>query len=128
MAMSGLSSLSSTSLSPPIVCALCARVSTSNSAMRDLQPGLEEAGEEKRVGFSAFGEGGGGGRYSPVCQPVSLLQARAVEGYSPDTVELKGRNVPLVGQTASPAPAQGRTSLGEARPAQFVRGLEPRLI
>lgn len=55
--MPGLSSLSSTSLSPPIVCALCARVSTSNSAMRDLQPGLEEAGEEKRVGFSALGKG-----------------------------------------------------------------------
>lgn len=57
--MPGLSSLSSTSLSPPIVCALCARVSTSNSAMRDLQPGLEEAGEEKRVGFSALGKGKG---------------------------------------------------------------------
>lgn len=125
-AMPGLSSLNSTSLSSPIVSALCTSVSTSNLAMRDLQPGLEEAGKEKRVGFSVRGL-----RrliHSPVCRAVSLLQARAVEGYSPDTVELKGGNVPLVGQTASPAPAQGRRSLREARPAQLMSGLQPRLI
>lgn len=126
MAIPGLSSLNSTSLSPPIVSALCTSVSTYNSAMRDLQPGLEEAGEEKRVGFPARGRR----RLirSPVRQAVSLLQARAVEGYSPDAVELKGGNVPPVGQTASPAPAQGRRSLGEASPAQLVSGLQPRLI
>lgn len=78
----------------------------------------------RREWVSQWGQDGGW--YT--VQADSLLQARAVEGYSPDTMELKGGNVLLVGQTASPAPAEGRRSLRETRPAQLVSGLQPRLI
>lgn len=51
MTMPGCSSFSSTSLSSPIVCAICAGVSTFIVAMRDLQPGLEKQAK-RTVGFS----------------------------------------------------------------------------
>ena len=59
---------------------------------------------------------------------VLRLQTGQVEGYPPDTVQMEGGDLLVVGQLASSAPAQRHRSLTEPAPARLKSALMPRLI
>lgn len=59
------------------------------------------------------------------CRAALRLQAWAVEGYPPDTMQLKAGNLLVGGQAATSAPAQSHRGLREIGPAQLMRGLVP---
>lgn len=128
MRIPGSNNFSCTSLSWPMTCVLLVRSCMSNVAMRDLLPGLtEQSRETQQVSLrdvKTNREIEGWNR----CFLSLLLQAGAAQGNSPDTMELKGGNVLVVGQGDSSTPAQCQWSLKELGPAQLQSSLMSRCI
>lgn len=127
MRIPGCNNFSCTSLSRPMTCALLVRGCMSNFAMRDLLPGLtEQAKKHSRFHWEMWRHRE---RQSWNGCFLSLrLQAGEAQGYSPDTVELKGGYLLILGQRHSSAPAKCQWSLAELGPAQLQRSLVSRHI